>query len=299
MSRTPHVLVVDDDASFVSSLVRAFKLHDVDATGCSEPAKVLGWQAREHFAFDLILLDMRLGRLEDGTSLSALKLLPHLMTYAPSSKVVVFSQEDMTVEEALRCVELGALTVVPKGSQFGELCRVAEVYERLGDRGQTREELIRVLWDDIKTLASPLSGKRLEMLVINIFESMPTFRVVGNNVRTSAGNIDVLVENQNVHPFWDGLVSTHLVVECKNRKRPPGPAELNQLKDLVKSRRLCGAGILVSTSAFSGSFDRRRDEIQETSGLHLFGVGLNHLERMVETPFDEREAYLRSVLEAQ
>ncbi len=279
--------------------MRAFKVNGVSATGCSDPASLLRWRARQRFAYDLILLDMRLGRGADGTALNALKVLPHLMTYAPSSKVVVFSQEDMTVDDALKCIERGALTVVPKGSEVGELCRVVEVYQRLGDQRQTREALISVLWEDVRD-QSDRSGQRLEMLVMNLFDSMPTFRVIDNNVRiASIGSVDVLVENQNRHRFWDELDSYHLAVECKDHARALEPTDLNQFKAVVRGCRLAKVGILVSMGPFPEGFAHHPTGVLAQNDAHIFGLGRAHLERLVEAPYDGREEYLRSALEAQ
>lgn len=295
-----RVLVVDDHAEFVEALVSVFEASNVRATGCSKPWQILSWSKRDEFDFDLILLDMRLGPSPSGDELHAHKLLPHLMTYAPSSKVVVFSQHDITVKECLRSIELGALTVVPKSvSRIEELCLVGEVYRQIGDAAQTQQELISLLWDDVN---SSITGReeRLEMLVINLFTSMPTFKVIGHNVKTAVGEIDVLVENGNRHPFWQTLASLHLVIECKHLKHPPKPDVFSQLAALVKSQGdYSKTGIVVSMSGFTGTFRRRQNDLRRVDGTNLLGLGVEHLERLVTLRFDEREQYLRSVLQRQ
>jgi len=297
--RLPHVLVIDDDERYVARLVLAFEKKGFRVTGCSQPAEVLGWRTRAKFEYDLVLLDMRLGILSDGNYLNAFDLLPHLKTYAPSSKVVITTIADLGVEDILRCIALGAEAVFPKGAELDELCVLAEVHQRLGDPAETREELIEVLWESVEVKGNDVSGQHLEMLVMNLFGSMPTFRVVDNNVTTSAGSVDILVENKNQHQFWDGLGSPYLAIECKNRKRGPEPQHFSQLKEVVKSRLSCKVGILVSMSAFPDSFRHRQSEVRETDGIHIFGLEAKHLKKLVETPYDEREAYLRGVLELQ
>lgn len=300
MPRKLRVLVVDDYPEFVDALVAAFAASNVHATGCSKPWEILKWSKRDEFDFDLILLDMRLGPSPNGEELHAHKLLPHLMTYAPFSKVVVFSQHDITVKECLRCIELGALTVVPKSvSRIEELCLVAEVYRRIGDATQVQQELIDVLWEDVN---SSMKGReeRLEMLVINLFNSMPTFKVIGHNVETRAGEIDVLIETDNRHPFWQALASLHLVVECKHLRRPPEPGVFSQLAAVVKTQgNLSNTGVVVSMSGFTGTFRGRQNDVRSTDGINLLGLGREHLERLVSLRFDQREEYLRSVLERQ
>lgn len=300
MSSQPNVLVIDDSNSFVDALVREFDLNGVSATGCSDPAQVLTWRSRDRFAYDLVLLDMQLGEAAENTVLSALNVLPHIKTYAPSSAVIVFSDKHMTVEQALKCVQLGALTVMPKGTEAAELCRVAEIYQQLGNPQEARQELIEVLWQDMTDGgADERSGQRLEMLVMNLFESMPTFRVVDNNHDTGAGSTDVLVESLNKQRFWEQLSSLHLAIECKNQTRPPEPRDVNQLTEVVKWLRFSNVGIFVSMGGFSSSFRRRQDEVRRSDGVHIFGLDADDMQRLVEMPFDRREDYLRRTLESQ
>jgi DNA-binding response OmpR family regulator len=295
MNPRPRVLLVDDNPIYVDQVVKAFEEKGFEITGCKQPAEMLGWRARQKFDFDLILLDLELGEKADGSWLSAQQLLPHLKTYAPSSKVVVITVARFSVEAAVRCIELGALAVFPKQVEIGELCGLAEVYGRLGDPLNTRQELIELLWEG---LAQDPSGQRLEMLVTNLFESMPTFRVIETNLSTNAGSIDVLVENLNEHDFWKGL-SLHVAIECKNHSRPPEPRDFNQLKEVVRSRPRCEAGILVSMSNFTSSFQRRQGEAHQVDDVDIFGLGADHLGELVRTAYDKREELLREILERQ
>jgi len=121
---------------------------------------------------------------------------------------------------------------------------------------------------------------------------------VDNNVNTRAGTMDILVENKNQHQFWEELGSLYLAIECKNHRRPPEPQHFNQLKEVVRSRLSCSVGILVSMSSLTDSF-RQRQGHAEDEGVHIFGIGVDDLGRMIETRYDEREEHLRSVLERQ
>jgi hypothetical protein len=244
-------------------------------------------------------LDLELGELPDGSYLNAMQLLPHLKTYAPASKVVVITVTSVSVAEAVRCIELGALAVFPKQTESIELCGLAKVYGSLGDPLKTRQELIEVLWEGLTQEGDDVSGQRLEMLVMNLFESMPTFQVLENNLKTNAGSVDVLVENRNRHEFWQGLLSLHLAIECKDKKKPPDPRDFGQLREVVKNRKQCQAGIFVSMSPFTQTFRQLQGEAHQVDGIHIFGLGADHLERLVEISYDEREKYLRKVLELQ
>lgn len=298
MNGLPRVLLIDDSAAAIKTIVKVFEREGFDITACGEPAEVLGWYSPEKFDYDLILLDFQLSTEPDGFPVNAIDVLPHLKTYAPGAKVAVVTVVDHTVEAAVKCIQLGAMAIFPKTSAK-ELSGLARVYAHLGDPLNTRQELVEVLWGDLGSGAGDRNGQRLEMLVINLFESMPTFRVIANNLKTTTGSIDVLVENQNKHDFWQGLGSLQLAIECKNHARPLEPQDFNQLAAVVRSRPDCQAGILVSMSPFPRSFRQHQGEVHQTEGIRIFGVEAKHLERLVEKSYDEREQYLRAVLEIQ
>lgn len=295
MTGRPRILLVDDSRTYVKTVIDEFERHGVGVTGCSKPAEVLGWYTRSRFDYDLILVDLDLGDWGDGSRLTAMHLLPHLRTYAPEAKVIVITEAKQFFAQAIRCLELGALAVVPKVTAEDELYGLVSVYGRLGDPFSSREELIGVLWDG---LGDDRRGRRLEMLVMNLFESMPTFRVIGNNLRSAAGSVDVLVENNSPHKFWSGL-SLHMAIECKNHRRAPDPQDFHQLKAAVGGRRQCNTGILVSTSPFTAGFRQLQNEAQQVDDLNLFGLDSDHLAHLVETPYGERETCLREILERQ
>src|ERR1044071_4979351 len=129
----------------------------------------------------MIFLDMRLGDTKLGAPISASDLLLHIMTYCPTAKAVVFTQKTISVEECTRCIQFGALGFIPKMSSIDHFVLVANVYRRLGDKGQTYEERIKSLWVELNKPKNPAKGRHLEMLTTNIFNSIPGFRVISNN----------------------------------------------------------------------------------------------------------------------
>jgi ActR/RegA family two-component response regulator len=301
-NETPTILVVDDDEMFVDSLVAAFKARGVEVEGCKKPSEVLRWSKREDFAFDLILLDMRLGISKRGEALNAAKVLPHLKTYSPSAKVVVFSQKEVNVEECVTCIRLGALGIIPKSVNPDDLVLIAQVYRQIGDKNESREELIRLLWQMVRESKDQVKGQYLEMLMINLFNSMPTFKVIGQNLRdnVNVGEIDILVENTNKHDFWHKLDSLQIVIECKNQKDAAQVKILTQLKELVLARgQLSKAGILVSMNSVTRGFKQRRNEIRQSDHINIFFLERSGLQRLVGLPYDKREEYLRDVFSKQ
>jgi DNA-binding NtrC family response regulator len=131
------ILIVDDNETLVKSLVMNFKSADFDVSGCSNPVKILNQTNREEAKLDLILLDMYLGVI-NGEYLNAPGLIPHLRILHPFSKIVIYSSGDIDTKLCLRCLELGALAILPKTTVTTDLISIAKVYAEIGDPNKTR-----------------------------------------------------------------------------------------------------------------------------------------------------------------
>lgn len=292
------VLVVDDNVHWVGTLVDRLKERSVEAEGISEPAKLFGWTTPGRFSnFDMIFLDMRLGPSKEGGAISAADVVLHIMTYCPTAKVVVFTHKDVTVEEFVRCMQLGALGFIPKDLDIDQFVVVAKVYQRLGDEKLALEERIRSLWLKLVEPVNPAKGRHLEMLTTNLFNSIQGFKVVANNSSITQGELDLVVENLCGHRYWKKLASFHLVVECKNRRASSEREAFNILVEKVIGKDMCKVGILVSWSGFSSGF--RAMQSATAKRVKIYRLDQSDLHELVRRGADEREAYLRAVLEVQ
>jgi ActR/RegA family two-component response regulator len=294
------VLVVDDDATWVETLVAQFKHRSIGAEGVSAPTEMFKWTTSDRFTdVDMIFLDMRLGISRVGVAITAAEVLLHLMTYSPSAKVVVFTQEEITVDECVRCIQLGALGIIPKTSDVDHLILVARVYRHVGDEQKAREQRIRSLWAKLEEdRDDPAKGRQLEMLMINMFNSIDGFDVVSHNREILAGELDLVVENRGKDQFWTQLNSFHFVVECKNESSPTEKKEFNVLSQKVHAKQGCTVGILVSMAGVSSGF---RD--LQTAGTNpvtkIFHLAHPDLLELVRRPASGREEYLRRVFSGQ
>ena len=293
-----RVLVVDDDATWVETLVDLFEHESIKAEGVSDPAILFNWTTPERFAnFDMIFLDMRLGPSKSGATIAAADVLLHMMTYCPTAKAVVFTQEVITVEECVRCIQLGALGFVPKMLDIDHFVLVANVYRNLGDEDQALEERIRSLWLTLEKQVTLAKGRHLEMLITNIFHSIPGFKVVTSNSMILSGEIDLIVENLCDHEFWRTIDSFHIVVECKNQKSVAEKKVFNVLVQKVEGKAGCNVGILVSWAGVSKGF---RDMQKAQSGkVKIFALDQNDLHELIRRTPEAREHYLRGALERQ
>lgn len=293
-----RVLVVDDDATWVETLVERFKRESIEAEGVSKPSTVFNWTTPGKFLnFDMIFLDMRLGPSKSGDPISAADVLLHIKTYCPTAKAVVFTQKELTVEECVRCIQLGALGFIPKMSAIDQFVLVANVYGKLGDEEEALEERIHSLWVKLEKEGDPAKGRHLEMLTTNLFNSIPGFKVITNNSMILPGEIDLVVENGGDHQFWKTIESFHIVVECKNQKAAAEKEIFNVLAQKVAAKGMCNVGILVSWSGVSNGF--REMQRAESGKFKIFALDRVHLHELVRRNPDAREANLRAALESQ
>jgi ActR/RegA family two-component response regulator len=292
-----HVLVVDDNENFVETMVADFQHHSVIAEGISDPAELFRRIRNGGCAkFDMIFLDMRLG-FDNGRPITAQNALLHLMTYEPRAHALVFTQEGITVDECVRCVQLGSLGIVPKSSSIDDFILAAQFYPHIGDIRRSRESMIGNLWDKLMDDNDPMKGRYLEMLSINLFNSIPGFHVITTNRLISAGEIDVVVENGGDHQFWRELRSFHLVIECKNTGAAAQRNVFNILSEKVRARDLCNTGILISWKGISSGF-RQLQTAGRSDVPRIFALDREHLQEMVRRPA-QREEYLRHTFGTQ
>lgn len=294
-----NVLVVDDDATWVETLVARFQNKSIGAKGVSAPTEMFKWTSDRFTDVDMIFLDMRLGVSKAGVAITAADVLLHLMTYSPTAKVVVFTQEEITVRECVLCIQLGALGIIPKTSDVDHLILVAKVYRHVGDEQKAREQRIRSLWAKLEEDRDDAAkGRQLEMLTINIFNSIDGFEVVSHNREILAGELDLVVENRGKDQFWKELNSFHFVIECKNERSPTEKKEFNVLAQKVIAKQGCTVGILVSMAGASSGF-----QDLQTAGTDrvtkIFQLTRTDLSELVRRPASGREEYLRRALSRQ
>ena len=127
-----HVLVVDADERSVAYAMASLPGMELEAVATPAAAldRVVG------SAFDAVLLDPALGDDDDG----ALALLHRVRTVAPDTVVVIWS-EAPTVGFAVRAMRAGALDVLKKAADAGE---VRSVVERAITHGALAREVRRL-----------------------------------------------------------------------------------------------------------------------------------------------------------
>jgi ActR/RegA family two-component response regulator/Holliday junction resolvase-like predicted endonuclease len=288
--------VVDDEANFLKTIVTSLQLKEINAEGL-QPGAFLRRTNPNEFDYDMIFLDMHLGTAADGTALTARDLLVHLITYSPSAKAVVFTQQDITVAECTGCIKLGALGFVPKSSKVEDFVLIANVYAAMGDTEQVRQEVIRRLRTkmDDPGVSAQARGRLLENLMVNLFNTVAGFAVVDQHQSVAAGEIDLVVRNHGQDDFWRRLQSYYLVVECKSGADAVEKREFNHFAAKVRARG-CRVGIMVSMAGVTRGFDDLRHSHDEET---IFSLERTNIDELIRCQAPDREARLRQLLQNQ
>ena len=136
MPAKSHLLVIDDDASTLASLARAFRLAGHEATVCASASRALDLVKAERF--DLILSDVVMpGR--DG-----LGLLADFKAAGVSTPVVMISGQ-ATIEMAVKATRLGAVDFLEKPLSTEKLMVTVENVLRMVRLEEENRELRRRL----------------------------------------------------------------------------------------------------------------------------------------------------------
>src|SRR5438093_4390286 len=132
MARKAHLLIVDDEANTLASLLRAFRLAGYEATVCDSATRALELVKTQQF--DLIFSDVVMPE-KDGLS-----FLEDLKKMELSTPVVMISGQ-AHIEMAVRATKLGALDFLEKPLSTEKLLLTVENALRLKRLEQENREL--------------------------------------------------------------------------------------------------------------------------------------------------------------
>lgn len=147
-----HLLLVDDDKTFVEVLSRAFNKRAFDvyeATNNSEAKK----QISKGICFDFAVVDLRIG--QD----SGLELIPNLTKLNPEMRIIVLTGF-ASIATAIEAIKLGATHYLTKPTDIDEIIQAFE-----HEQGQTETALAdkplsleRLEWEHIQKVLSDCDG---------------------------------------------------------------------------------------------------------------------------------------------
>ncbi len=95
-------------------------------------------------------------------------------------------------------------------------------------------------------------GEALERLMAAVCSLSPALQVVARNYSTDDEEIDLVIKNNVSRPFWQGLGSPLIFVECKNWTARVGAPEVRNFEVKLQNHQpVMRVGILVAPNGFT------------------------------------------------
>jgi hypothetical protein len=102
-----------------------------------------------------------------------------------------------------------------------------------------------------RTRTTKQKGDLLEKTIVDMFSQEHGFGV-RNKHRRGDEEIDLVIVNRQLDPFWLGLQSPVIIAECRNRTAKVRARDLRDFETKLRnSGPLCRLGLMVSTSGFT------------------------------------------------
>jgi ActR/RegA family two-component response regulator len=286
MTRPGRVLVVDDEQFYREMLTEELTKEGWLVDAVDSRGAALDAIGRE--AWSVVLVDQKL-RGPKGPD-SGLELIGEIRRARPEARVIVitgYASPD-TVE---RAYQEGVYDFVEKTESFTALLRI---------KVRNAMEVIRSQWLDavrsgdtssmlasllVQTQTEPDSarkGRLLEDLLELLLTRIRGF-VVAARQRGADEELDLLVRNESLDPFWS-KESPYILVECKNWSAKVGPDELDRFRNKLRRRydrtRL---GFFVAASGFTAGVETTLLAAREGDMLVVPVTGQD-LDALVQAP---------------
>lgn len=300
MTEPGHILIVDDDATFIRVYREIFGQEGLQVTTALSTAEALTALETHGAEIDVVLVDQKLQG--PGGPDSGLELIADVGRLAPFAKVIVVTgyATPPTVEAALRS---GVYDYLVKNGAFEALLR-AKVRNAIEVTSAQRQAALkesdvvvelRATSARVRTEADRnRKGKLLEELVRLLFQATPGFGRVTTRLDNGTEEIDIKVDNRSDDPPWKDE-GAYLLAECKNWSSRCGSNEIRafRAKFSAKYHRI-RAGFFFAPGGFT-------KEVHEDLRAHKEGTVLiilvddADLERWIAA--DDRLAVLRELHE--
>lgn len=296
---TARIVVVDDDQEFLESIVDG--LREV-GFAAEEFASVVDFaraaRSGELHGVGLMLFDMNLELRGGGGVMKAPDAILIAKTYVPQAYILVFTSPKIALDDAIECVNLGALGLVPKPMGREDLLKVAKVYAKVGNAEHASEAVLKELWRELLSANRESKGQLFEMFVANLLSSVNGLSMIANNWNSDTGEADLIFRNDIKDKFWKNLGSLFLIVECKNRIDPSQVKDFHVLKAKVNSKWSCNVGIIISWVDVSSGYKTLQQKYNQDKEI-MFLLNRRDLQELVSMRRVERQAYLTRLFSHQ
>jgi DNA-binding response OmpR family regulator len=273
-----HLLVVDDESLTVESLAKHSMyegFHASKATNGNDAIELI-----KNNKYAVVITDMCMPGC-DG-----FKVLQAVLKYQPLCQVIFLTGHG-TINSAVKAMQEGAFDYVTKPLNLDKLLvtvkNAISTYEGKALIAST-ESMLMEWWNYCKKSRDPAKrGNALEVVCQLLFSSIPGFTVIGRRIRSSAEELDLLLRNESIEPFWLHF-GTYILFECKAwKKRKPGRDELDAIMRKMERRgQKCDLAFFVSFNGVASTVIKEtRSSIRE--GKHIVILDKNDIENLISS----------------
>jgi CheY-like chemotaxis protein len=259
MITSGNVLVVDDEQPMFETYADILTPDGYRLEWAQDRSSALSKLQAERW--DVVLLDQRLnGQLGGNTGIDLVAEI------AQTGAKVILVTAYADAEMAERALLDGAYDYLQKDNlkmlrtllrfkvrSATELARERRL-NALSRSAQERE--LQELWASVQSEKnSQRKGALLEELMIRIFKTLPGLTNITLRGRSRDEEIDLIVLNESIDPFWSRENSQYILVECKNWSKPVGPGEFVIFRNKLENRGArCRLGFFVALGGVTEGF---------------------------------------------
>jgi ActR/RegA family two-component response regulator len=296
MTIAERILIIDDDNAFLETYQEILSAEGYDVETATTRAQALA--RLDEPGWGVVLLDQKLlGKYGPDTGLD---MILEIGRRAPGTKTILVTAF-ATEEAVIRAFRDGAYDYLEKGSVFEAILRVKvrNAMEAVRERefasltSDETERAIRRAWAQVRTTADKnRKGKALEDLLALLLKTIPGFDRLDTRLRNEIEEIDIVVQNNSIDPFWQ-KESPYVLVECKNWSKHVGTKELRDLWGKMDGRYdRCRLALLVAPGGFADTVPSALLTKKEKSTLVLL-LGPGELDQFVSS--SDRSTTLKEI----
>jgi len=115
-----------------------------------------------------------------------------------------------------------------------------------------REKILAQLREAIHQVEAYSKGKLLEDSISSLFSSSDQFEIGSKRLNLEDEELDIVLHNNSPRPFFLGLQSPLILVECKNWTVSVGAAEVRNFEGKIRNHaNLCRVGLFIAVNGFT------------------------------------------------
>lgn len=297
MNDSGRILIVDDDTAFLETYEDLLSAEGHVVERAESRTKALA--RLDEPGWGVVIIDQKL--LGPGGPDTGLDLIAEAGQRAPGAKTILATAY-ASPDAVERAFQNGAYDYLEKrGQVFSALLRikVRNAMEAVRERWlasldlSATEQAIRSTWDAARGEKDRnKKGLLLEQLMSLVLKTIPGFERLSTRLQNEIEELDILVQNNSVDPFWREE-GQYILVECKNWSGHVGTKDLRDLWGKVDGRyQRCKLALFVAPGGFAETVRTQQLQRARESTLVML-VGPGELDELVKQT--DRSAVLKAL----